>query len=56
MLIEVVCRIGKGREDQYLPVPRVDGMRLLLTDQGEQLLQFGIVCGRYIADELGKQL
>ena len=47
-LIEVVCRIGKGCEDEYLPVVLVDRMCKLLLQVCYQHLQLAVMGWRNI--------
>ena len=48
LLIEIVCRVGKGSEDEYLPVVLVDRMGKLLLQVCYQHLQLAVMGWRNI--------
>ena len=48
LLIEIVCRVGKGSEDEYLPVVLVDRMGKLLLQIFYQHLQLAVMGWRNI--------
>ena len=56
ILIEVVRRIGKRREDDDFSIARVDGMRLLFPNQRQKRLQLGVMLRGDVPHKLRQQL
>ena len=51
-IIQVLRRIGEGRENNNFLIARIDGMRYFRLNIGEQALEFGILIWCDILDLL----
>ena len=56
ILIKVIRCIRKRGKNDDLPIPRIDGVRLLFPDERNERFELGVVLRRDISHHAGEQL